>query len=419
MKPPSPPNQDERLWAEWSRAAHEATPDFDAAPGRKKLLDAHRELVARRRGRLRRRIWVTAGALAAMVAVVRLVWLRPLTFEHAGVRDEPGAWLATDRTGELPLRFSEGTVVVLAPDSRGRVDELHPRGARLVLERGTLRANVTHRVRGDWRFAAGPFEVAVTGTSLEIGWDPVRERFSTLVRSGAVRVMGPNVGAEVTVREGERCDVDLRLHTMQLHRAVELPAAPPPEPEHVAEPPAPIEPPAPPPAPAIRATPTRHPSAHPSAPSRPSWTSLEERGRYEDAIAALQSAGLDSVLAAASDDELLRLARLARATGDAALARRALVTCRARFAHTKHAAVAAFELGRAAAPAEAARWFAVYLDEQAEGPLAEEAGGRLVEALEVSGRHEDAVSAAKRSLAQFPHGPYASMARRVIGSPVR
>jgi transmembrane sensor len=418
------PEEDERLWAEWSRAAHEATPAVDVMQGRKRLLDEQRSLARRGHARLRRRVWVAAGALAAMVAVVRLAWLRPLTFEHAGLRDEPGAWLATDRTGDLPLRFSEGTVVVLAPDSRGRVDELRTRGARLVLERGKLRANVTHRLRSDWRFAAGPFEVAVTGTALEIGWDPVRERFSTTVTSGAVRVMGPSVGAEVTVREGERCDVDLRQHTMQLRRLeaaapeAERPVAPSVAPA-LAAPVAAPEPQAPPMAPAIRQTPSRHAGGHGAAAPRPSWTRLEERGRYEEALAAIGRAGVDTVFAAATDDELLRVARLARAAGDAALEHRALVTCRARFAHTASAGVAAFELGRAAAAGDAARWFDVYLDEQAEGPLAEEASGRLVEALEVSGRHDDAVRAAERSLTRFPNGPYASMARRVIGSRVR
>src|SRR5262249_3605872 len=151
----------------------------------------------------------------------------PITFERAGVRAEAGAWLATDGAGELPLRFSEGTVVVLAPGSRGRVDELRARGARMVLERGTLQAHVTHRLRSDWRFVAGPFEVAVTGTSLAVGWDPVRERFSTAVTEGAVKVMGPSVGSEVTVRAGERCDVDVRTHAMQLSRlSPSLPPSP-------------------------------------------------------------------------------------------------------------------------------------------------------------------------------------------------
>src|SRR5262249_26965358 len=160
---------------------------IDVARGRQRLIEAQRALAPRARARVRRRVWMAAAAFAALLAIVRLVWLRPITFERAGVRAEAGAWLATDGAGERPLRFSEGTVVVLAPGSRGRVDELRARGARMVLERGTLQAHVTHRLRSDWRFVAGPFEVAVTGTSLAVGWDPVRERFSTAVTEGAVK----------------------------------------------------------------------------------------------------------------------------------------------------------------------------------------------------------------------------------------
>ncbi len=402
-------NDREKLWVACARAVHDATPPVDVARGRQLLLEAQRSLAPRARTRLRWRICLAAASVATMLAIVRFVWLRPLTFECAGA--EAGAWLATDGTAELPLRFSEGTVVVLAPDSRGRVDELRTRGARVVLERGTLRAQVTHRLRSDWRFVAGPFEVAVTGTALEVGWDPVRERFSTAVTSGAVKVMGPSVGSEVTVREGERCDVDLARHTMQLSRLSQPATAA--LPELVAPAPGPTAPAAPAPVPAIRLVPPKHTRA-PAPAVR--WTILEEAGRYDEALAAVDRAGVDATIAAANDDELLRLARLARAAGDTAVATRALMACRHSFAHTASAGVAAYELGRAASPS-AARWFAVYLEEQPDGPLAEQASGRLFEALELAGRHADAVAAARRSLARFPNGPYASMARRLIDSP--
>jgi hypothetical protein len=409
--------ENERVWAAWAREAREATPPVDTARGRERLLTAQRSLGQRARTRVRRRAWMVAASVAAVLAIGRLVWFRPLTFERAGVDAEPGAWLAADGVDELPLRFSEGTLVVLARDSRGRVDELQTRGARLVLERGALRANVTHRLRSDWRFVAGPFEVAVTGTSLKVGWDPVLERFSTSVTSGSVKVMGPSIGGEVVVHEGERCEVDLRRHTMQLSRlesaespSLTLPSG------------SPVSQPAPPAAVPLPAKPDPVPLKRarangPTVEADQRWTHLEQAGRYDAAFAAVERAGVEATIASASDDELLRLARLARAMGDAAIEQQSLMGCRARFAHTPSAAIAAYELGRASAPDRAAQWFAIYLDEQPAGALAEQASGRLVEALELAGRHAEAAVAARKTLARFPDGPYASLARRVIGSP--
>jgi hypothetical protein len=221
--------------------------------------------------------------------------------------------------------------------------------------------------------------------------------------------------AEVTVRAGERCDVDLRRHTMQLSR-VEAP--------RVAQA-VPALAPAPPPGAAadvaLAAPKDSVPRAHlpvhsPSARAgRARWTALEEQARYEEAFAAVEEAGVERVIGGAGADELLRLARLARAVGSTTVAQRALLGARARFAGSRVAAVAAYELGRAApAPAEAARWFALFLAEQPDGALAPQASGRLVEALAAAGRRAEAVAAARRYLALHPEGPYAALAHRLI-----
>jgi hypothetical protein len=442
----------EHVWASWAREAHAATPPVNPARGRARLLAAQRSLAPRARARLRRRVWGLAVCVALLPLIARLVWFRPITFERAGVHEEPGAWLATDGAAELPLRFSEGTEVLLLRGSRGRVDELRTRGARVALERGTLRAHVTHRLRTDWHFVAGPFEVEVTGTSLEVGWDPERERFSTAVTSGAVKVMGPSVGAEVVVREGQRCDVDLRRHTMQLSRiespetpsrlaptvspqptgapapaetaAIPSPPSAPSAPTEVAPEPATPEPATPAPAntapAALPANPdaARLKRARPHAPAAEAalrWTQLEEQARYDEAFAAVERAGVRATVAAANDKQLLRLAHLARAVGRANVEHQALVACRTRFAHTPSSGIAAYELGRTATPERAAHWFATYLAEQSTGPLAEQASGRLVEALELAGRHAEAVVAAHHLLERFADGSYASLARRVVG----
>jgi outer membrane protein assembly factor BamD (BamD/ComL family) len=84
------------------------------------------------------------------------------------------------------------------------------------------------------------------------------------------------------------------------------------------------------------------------------------------------------------------------------------------------AAVAAYGLGRIAfdqehAYAQAARWFAAYLNEQPVGPLAREASGRLMEAKQRSGDLAGARSSAQRYLREYPDGPQAALAQELLG----
>jgi hypothetical protein len=93
-----------------------------------------------------------------------------------------------------------------------------------------------------------------------------------------------------------------------------------------------------------------------------------------------------------------------------------LLQVRRRFPSDPQAATAAFDLGRIAfdddaAFADAAQWFHKYLTELPDGPLAREASGRWMEALEKSGDHPSAALAAKVYLEKFPAGPHAQFAR--------
>jgi hypothetical protein len=110
----------------------------------------------------------------------------------------------------------------------------------------------------------------------------------------------------------------------------------------------------------------------------------------------------------------LRLAQVAQLSGHRGTERESLLACRRRFPGTEQGAVAAYELGRASTPAEAATWFDAYLREQPGGPLAREALGRLLEARAGAGDDVGARDAASRYLAKFPDGPQAPLARRVL-----
>jgi hypothetical protein len=394
-KPPG-----EELFRAWSESE---SPPFDEEAGRARFL----ERFAAGRARTGRRYFVMAAAAVLGSALVLGGWrtLRAVSFTTATGEGQAGAWLSTGSASELPLRFSEGSQLVMAPGSRGRVESLERTGASFLLERGEVRAHVAHRPGTSWRFLAGPFEVQVTGTTLGVDWDPVQERFAVHVDEGSVVVTGPNVGEPQMVRAGQQCVVDLPLRTTRISPlGQEIAAA------FDAPIDAGVDAPAP---PAVPAT---------SAPSMPrgaasaslSWVKLDEKGDYDGAYAAALGAGLASVLRASSPDELLRLAQVARLSGHRDTERQALVTCRRRFPGTERAAIAAYELGRSSSPSEASSWFDTYLGEQPSGPLAREASGRLIEARASAGDDRGARDAAARYLARYPDGPHAALARRVL-----
>lgn len=391
----------EKLFRAWNASA---PPSFDDAGGRARFLDAF--AAAKPRPNRRYVVWTLAPALVSIVALLGWRSLSTVSFKSAGSDGQAGAWLATGGANELPLRFSEGSEVVMAPDSRGRVEALSRAGASFLLERGEVRAHVVHQASTNWRFLAGPFEVRVTGTALGIEWDPTRERFAVHVDDGSVMVRGPNVDAPQSVRAGEQYVVDLPARTTHIspsgtygHADADagLDAG-----SDAME------------APSGSASAPLHPLPSPASGPPVSWMKLDEKGDYDAAYTAALGAGLASVLRASSADELLRLAQVARLSGHRDTERDALVTCRRRFPGSERSAVAAYELGRSSSPSEASSWFDTYLGEQPSGSLAREAAGRLVEARANAGDDRGARDAATRYLAHYPEGPHAPLARRIL-----
>jgi hypothetical protein len=387
-------NTDEARKEQLFRAWHATTAPFDDGAGLARFLQSS----AKPRANVR--VLPSALVAAAAVLVCALAWVLnrptpPLSFSTLAGEGRARAWLATDATRELPLSFSEGTLLVILPDSRGRVEQLGPTGASFLIERGAVHARVVHRSDSDWRFLAGPFEVEVTGTSLDVNWDPSRERFAVHVAEGSVVVRGPNLGAARVVRAGERCEVDLPSHTVELKpRSSMLGVAP--DASRAA-------------APALSESPPL------VAPPVASWRAIEARGDHDGAYAAARAVGLVALYRSASADDLLELAQIGQLSGHPASQRDALLACRRRFPGTEQAAVAAYELGRASSSAEAAGWFETYLGERPSAPLTREALGRLVEARIDEGNEAAARKAATHYLARYPDGPHATLARRVLG----
>jgi TolA-binding protein len=403
----------ERLFRAWASA----TPAYEGDAGRARFLQAFRSARKAREHGARVSL-ATALAMAAAVAACGWAILAfraatTLRFTTSLGEGHAGAWLATGAANEMPLTFSEGTRVVMEPDSRGRVEQLGRAGATFLLERGRVRAHVVHRSSTSWRFCAGPFEVQVTGTTLSVEWDPAADRFAVQVDEGAVAVHGPNDGAVHVVRAGERYAMDLPSRTMRLSSngasEADADAGSPEGPRDAND--ASDD--------SVRraasasvASPVR--SSVAAATSAASWLALEARGDDDAAYAAACSAGLASLLHSSSADDLQRLARVSRLSGHRDTEREALLTCRERFAGTATASVAAYELGRASSPGEASSWFETYLREQPNGSLAREATGRLLETRASAGDDAGAREAATRYLANYPDGPEVPLARRIL-----
>lgn len=393
----------ERFFRAWS----EAEGSFDRSRVRNRLLAGRGK---RKSGlnRAREVTWFAAAAMAAAAAIA--LWTRPLgvlSFTTPNGKGEVGAWLATDQSSEMPIAFSENTKIILRQDSRGRVETVGQKGAHFLIERGAIHAEVVHRVGTDWRFLAGPFEVRVTGTALNVAWDPAKEQLSVRVDHGSVIVHGPYLGDDQVVRTGELCLVDIPSKSMRLlsdadgySRDTHTADAPP---ALVADP-----------APTPHALNNSPPNDLHAAPAAAAWSDLEGKGDYEGAYAAAQRDGAASLYRLASVDSLLELAKVGQLSGHRDMQRDALLAVRHRFAGSRQAALAAYELGRTTPALEAAGWFEAYLTEQPAGPLAREASGRLLEADSLGHNEPAAREAAKRYLARYPDGPHAALARRTL-----
>jgi hypothetical protein len=359
-----------------------------------------------------RRRWPWFAAMIPVAAVVAVVAMwpggsdpQPLTFEvgaRPGTLLEP---LEAPHDAELPLRFSDRTTVFLAAHSRGTVDEVTPRGARMRVSRGNVAVSVPPHQNEEWTFDVGPFEVAVTGTRFDVGWDDTHRVFELVMHDGVVKVTGPGLDGQRIVRAGETLRVPLDTPV------AETPPidAPPDTPIVVPEVPAPVEP--------VHVTPRPVviDAAVPEPPPAPSWQQLAAGGDFKGAIAAVRD-HFDDVLATASAPELTTLGDTARYAGDATRAQQAYLAVRKRFA--TESATATFALARLAfqAPddAMAVKWLDTYLRENPDGAFSREALGRLLEVRVRTHDEPNARDIASRYLRLYPSGPHAKLARSVL-----
>jgi transmembrane sensor len=392
--------------------------DGRARPPVPARLAALHEALGRRRVPERESLrWPLAIGAALGAAASALILFRPaepLTFAvgeptRAG---EIGAWVVAPPAETVPIGFSDGTRVGLEGGARVRVLAVDAHGARVAIERGVVRADVVPRADNEWWVVGGPFEIHVTGTSFEAGWDPSSEVLRVTMREGRVLVRAPCLDRERALVAGE---------------SVSLSCAPPkeegagsalPSPSHTSIAPATARPPGAPAAPAASPAPEVDPGAPALAPPV-SWRDLSRRGDYKGALAAAEAEGWGALLESLSAADLLELGTTARLAGKSARAVEAYAAVRRRFGGTDTAATAAFHLGQMAfdgahAFDEAHRWFSVYLAERPGGALAAEALGRAMEAEQRTGDLSRARETAQRYLARYPAGAHAELAKSLL-----
>jgi len=394
------------------------------------LAEARRRLLAPALPRPRRRPTVryllAAAVVVGLILAVFFVTDRgPVTSFEVGTPPVAGAvgdWVAADER-MVPLRFSDGSAFALHPGTRLRVAEMESHGAALVIEKGTVGAKIVHAGPStQWSLRAGPFTLVVLGTSFDARWVPGTETLQVVVSEGAVAVSGPLLPPDRKVTAGERLIVSLRDQRMDLTTAVALASdLAPPVPAAKPEP-------TPAPAPCVAPETAEHEAPGPgaggsaaagtgggAATGHPAWRSLAAKGKYKKAMAEVDRRGFEQELSRSSADGLRALADVARFAGQPGRAQQALLSLRKRFGSRGYSA---FQLGRLAAdqlgsPADAVRWFETYLQEAPNGPLAEQALGRILD-IQRHGSAKAAKQAAKRYLARYPNGAYAALARSVL-----
>jgi transmembrane sensor len=382
-----------QLGRDLARAQHERSEANEA------LRDVEGRLFDEPRPRPAPRPWLpfAAAAIVAAIVVAILVVPRdaPLTFS---VDDQPGqarAWIRADES--VPLRFSDGSSVVLRPGTLARVVSMDEHGAEVAMDRGSATIAVEHREQARWTVAAGPYDVRVTGTRFDVSWSPEEETLRVEMFEGSVEVRGPTIEGVKVLVAGQ----SLR----------ERRAAPAPEPSHTER----DDEPAPSKTsmddPDVADPPTPSASAAPKV----SWRDHAAHSDFDESWALAQPQ-LDAILSGGSAQDLATLADVARYAGQGATSMKAYRALRKRHAGTPQAARAAYALGRAtfgSNKSAAVRWFQAYLAEAPGAPLAREALGRILEAQQGTSA---GASTARQYLRAYPQGPHAKLAHQILGS---
>jgi len=197
------------MTVEPSGAAHETDPHRATDEAQDELRSQTADTSASR-WRWPRLLWVALVALAPF-ALEEVVFSSPPLSFTVGADAEAGVlrdWESAPEDRPLPLRFSDGTRVELAPGARARVLALGRAGAHLVIEAGTAHVSAREprlRVPGEepWRVSLGPFTAEAASGSFDVTWDPRSDEVALDVSQGSVALGGCEREQAETVGPGE------------------------------------------------------------------------------------------------------------------------------------------------------------------------------------------------------------------------
>jgi TolA-binding protein len=375
--------------------------------------------------------YALASLLTAAAVAAAWFWLgseRPLRYEIHGGQRLASNYVAASRREPANVVFSDGSTITAAPGSRLRIDTTAVHGARVLIEHGSVTAQVTHSGHSKWVFGAGPFDIRITGTRFTAVWDPEEQALDLTLHEGSVEVDSPLGSSHCVVRSGQRFHASLSTGSMRLENVesggplanLDLPA-----PLTAATQPVLDQ--------AGASEAQRHashragkPSARSDAPGsgllEPSgFGAAVQRGEFQRVVSAALERGLPATLASADADALRALGDAARYTGEFEVAEQSLRALRERFANSAKSTAAAFLLGRtfelASKPSNADRAYRTYLKEAPAGPFAADALAghmRMVEQLQGPAA---AKPIAQDYLRRYRDGVHAKAARRLANEP--
>lgn len=158
------------------------------------------------------RLLLFAGAIAIAAATFLTLGFRSdsqLTFELRGASSQGGVIEA--RRGEATVSLSDGSSILAENATRFRVELVGRRSAVTRLASGKLHVSVVHDEDTSYVFLAGPYEVRVVGTELDLAWSDLTG-LEVSVGRGEVRLFTAGGKARVL-----RAGTALRLPAAAAH----------------------------------------------------------------------------------------------------------------------------------------------------------------------------------------------------------
>jgi hypothetical protein len=338
-------------------------------------------------------------------------------------RAAEGDWIEAPRVESLPVHFSNGTVIDMAPRSRARLLDLDSKRTHVLLEYGRANVRVARRPGAGFKLSVGPFRIRVTGTRFDVRWNPDLDEFKLYLAEGHLEVSGCVFGQGYRMKANQRVYASCKSGRFGLiegrpQEAEELAMQETVNGNSVSKPRASLPEAARPAAKREIIGPTL-PVSTSAAGRAVTWRTLAKQGKYVQAFALAEAAGFESQCALANAIDLWMLADAAHFAGAVKNEAYALKLLRNRFPETSLASLAAYSLGRLefdtrGSYRKSAQWFEVYLKEERSGPLTREAKGRLIEASFRAGDVARARRLAVAYLRDYPSGPHTGLAKSLL-----